>query len=78
MAITEFDVPEAYDTLPAIININGVITGSWVGVGGSQHGFIRYSDGTILSFDVPDVTDTVPTWINDSGVVVGYVDFRVG
>ena len=69
MAIIEFDVPTAYDTIPLIINIHGVIVGQWDN--GPVHSFIRYVDGTILSFDVPDVSGTYATWINDNGVIVG-------
>ena len=69
MAIIEFDVPGADNTVPLIINLHGVITGRC-----DTHGFIRYADGTIITFAVPDVSITQPSWINDNGVIVGYFD----
>lgn len=51
------------------MNSRREITGSWHGLAGTFHGYLRSSHGTISFFDVPGSTDTHVCCINDSGVI---------
>jgi hypothetical protein len=66
-----FDVPGATTTYPICMNNNGDVAGIW-GNGGSAHGFLRTSDGTITTFDPPHSVDTRVTSINIKATVSGY------
>ena len=50
--ITTFDMPNSTSTQPAAINAKRQITGVYVDAVG-RHGFLRQSDGTLISFDAP-------------------------
>ena len=81
--IVTFDAPGAgtntfEGTFPVSINDKGVVTGyyldEFLGYGHYRsHGFVRNSDGTIVTFDVAGVgpRGTIPTSINNGGFVAG-------
>jgi hypothetical protein len=58
--------------LPASINSAGTIVGSYDDVNRQDHGFVRYSDGTIMKFDGPEATRTILYDINAAGVITGF------
>jgi hypothetical protein len=68
-----FEVPGATTVLTQAINNEGVSIGSWAeGVNSTAfHGFIRYSNGEIVSFDVPTAAATYTSSINNKGEIVG-------
>jgi hypothetical protein len=53
------------------INSEGEIAGYYDDARLSSHGFLRKSNGTIVSIDVPSSLRTVPTAINSSGWMAG-------
>src|SRR5204863_9089933 len=59
---TIFDVPDSAGTFPQSINADSTITGFSVDTQGIAHGFVRTSDGTIVSFSPKD-----PVSINKRG-----------
>jgi hypothetical protein len=70
--LTTFDIPGENSTTPSSINEGGVITGSYIGYDGFDHGFIRAANGTITTFDVPGANyGTVAESINVHGDVAG-------
>ncbi len=78
--IATFDAPGspialgAGGTSPSSINAAGKITGSYINVrlDAVQHGFVRDSDGTIMSFDCPGAPGgTSPSSINAAGEITG-------
>jgi hypothetical protein len=71
--LTTFDPPGSTFTSPQGINAAGTITGSYSDPNGMTRGFVRASNGTIISFDVPDAAfGTIPAGINPAGTIVGY------
>jgi hypothetical protein len=72
-AITTFQAPGAYTTVPTTINREGTVAGQYlVALGNNDtHGFVRSPEGTITSFDPPGSTRTDVSSINDSGIIVG-------
>ena len=54
-----------------MINVEGIITGSYTDANLAQHGFVRETDGLITSFDPPRGRHTTATGINASGVITG-------
>jgi uncharacterized membrane protein len=56
---------------PVGINKYNTVVGAYLDSNGNEHGFKRYSNGTIIHLNYPGATDTGATGINDSGVVVG-------
>lgn len=73
-----FDVPGAgtapyQGTFATAINTSGAIAGYFIDQAGVDHGFVRFSDGTIRTFDAPGAgAATIPTSINRAGEVTGY------
>ncbi len=65
-----FDVPGAVSTIPASINAQGEITGSFSDGTGS-HGFVREANGSIKVFDGPGAIWTSPASINARGEITG-------
>jgi hypothetical protein len=79
--IITFDAPNTgtgwqQGTFPIGINLEGVITGNVIDNGNGEHGFVRYTNGSITNFDVPGSDPvaycTCPTGINDFGFITGY------
>ena len=60
------------------INVHGEVVGFYyvsTSEGQWSHGFLRRSDGSILSFDPPSSRETFAHGLNDSGAIVGaYLD----
>lgn len=79
-SLTTFDaVPDAYITRPTAINTQGDVAGVYTadssGSPNPNHGFVRNSDGTIVTFDVPNALATNPMSISEQGMSVGnYTD----
>jgi len=81
-----FDVPGAgtgsdQGTVPSSINLEGVITGSYIDASSLAHGFLRSTNGTITTFDAPgavaSMIGTFPTSINPQGAITGtYYDIN--
>src|SRR5438552_3488343 len=69
-AITTFDPPGSFATVPVSINPAGVIAG-YYGAGFADHGFLRTPDGAITTFDVPGAASTVLLCVNPAGVIAG-------
>lgn len=76
-----FDVPasDGYGTMPAGVNLAGVVTGNYYDSNYVSHGFVRNADGTFTTFDAPgagtvpnDSNGTFPLGINLFGTVAGY------
>src|SRR5437660_5278419 len=78
--ITTFDASGAgrgigQGTFPKGINAAGAITGAYLDGSNLNHGFLRASDGTIITFDVPGSIATGPFSINAAGAITGeYLD----
>jgi len=77
--ITTFDVPNSTATQAVGINSAGQVTGDYVTADHTGHGFLRETDGTIVTFDAPGaaVGSNLGTWpraINPTGQIVGYYD----
>ncbi len=78
--IINFDAPGAdttaqsfNGTVPNGINDLGEVTGYYIDVSGSLHGFLRSATGKFTSFDVPGAAGfSNPIAINLEGAVVGY------
>ena len=73
---TTFDPPGAQGTSPVSINPAGQIVGIYFDADFATHGFVRATDGGIISFDAPGaVYGTNPVAITPQGSVVGtYTD----
>ena len=77
-SIAIFDPPDSAGTYPSSINLEGAITGTYVGTtDGVDHGFLRAPDGRFTRFDAPGAgtgqfQGTIPSTINAFGVIVGY------
>jgi hypothetical protein len=73
---TEFDPAGSLNTLVTGINSKNIIVGEYYDSANVLHGFLRKSDGTIISpIDVPNSIGTVINNIDSSGASVGvYVD----
>lgn len=75
---TYFENAEGHRTVPTGINARGEVVGFFyvsTSEGQRSHGFLRRSDGRILSFDPPGSRETYAHSVNDSGTIVGaYVD----
>lgn len=75
---TYFENPEGHRTVPTGINVRGEVVGFYyvaTSEGQRSHGFLRRSDGSILSFDPPSSRETYAHGVNDSGAIVGaYLD----
>lgn len=75
---TYFENAEGHRTVPTGINARGEVVGFFyvsTSEGQRSHGFLRCSDGSILSFDPPGSRETYAHGVNDSGEIVGaYVD----
>ena len=63
------DIPGSTATYALGINAAGQIIGGYLA--GSNHGFLRMSDGSYKTIDVPRSTDTQAEGINDSGQIAG-------
>jgi hypothetical protein len=68
---TEYDAPNATNTIPLGLNNVGDFCGSVVTNDGIQVGFLNLS-GNVTRFTVPDATATLAYSINASNQVVGY------
>jgi hypothetical protein len=80
---TVFDPPRsgAHSSFAEAINDNGVVVGEYRDANLVRHGYMRQTDGTVVSFDDPDAAQlplsianqgTDPRGINASGAVLGY------
>jgi hypothetical protein len=81
--VTTFDAPGACSsgtacafegTVPASINLRGVITGTYYGADGIGHGFVSYppyTKTTFTAFDPAASVYTLPVSINLEGVIAG-------
>jgi hypothetical protein len=88
--VTTFDAPGACSsgtacafegTVPASINLWGVITGTYYGADGIGHGFVSYppyTKTTFTAFDPAASVNTQPVSINLEGVVAGSFADAVG
>ena len=77
--ITTFDVANSTDTFAVAINPAGQVTGDYDTADHTGHGFLRETDGTIVTFDVPGaaIGSSLGTWpraINPTGQIAGYYD----
>ena len=82
--IIMFDAPNSGGTIATAINSTGQITGYYQDTtSGITHGFLRETDGTIITFDGPPLTlaysdFTVGLAINSAGQIAGsYVEYSV-
>ena len=62
---------------PALINPEGRITGTYYDANNMAHGFLRDSNGTMITFDAPGAgtgssQGTFPSSINPAGAITGY------
>ena len=61
---------------PSSINSAGTIAGTYFDNNGVSHGFVRYSNGSIVPFDAPGAAaaggGTNVFVMNDSGAIAGY------
>jgi uncharacterized membrane protein len=74
---TTFDMPSSNYTQPAAINPLGQVTGTYQDIAFVEHGFLRESDGSVISFDAPippylgHPNRTAAVAINASGQITG-------
>ena len=67
----DFKYPGATQTLPAGINDNGAIVGTYIATDNSNHGFV-YRNGTFAKLDYPASNSaTNLEGISDAGIIVG-------
>lgn len=66
-----FDPTGSTSTYAAGIDASGTVAGYYYDSQSVTHGFLRTSDGTIMSFDPPGSTETQVTGINDKGEIAG-------
>jgi hypothetical protein len=79
---TTFDAPGAgtssyegtgcFADCPVSLNDSGAITGVYIDGNFVYHGYLRSSDGTIVTVDPVGSTFTFPDGINDAGSITGY------
>jgi hypothetical protein len=70
--ITSFDPTGSTNTVPASINLEGTIVGTFSDAGFANHGFIRSANGTITTFDVPGSFNyTSAVGITPFGIITG-------
>ena len=69
---TTFDPPGSQGTSPVNINPVGQIVGNYFDANFVTHGFLRTTDGAIISFDAPGaIFGTFPVAITPQGLIVG-------
>ena len=68
---TNYDAPNATNTIPLGINNVGAFCGSLILSDGSQLGFVNIA-GNVTRFAIPDATATLAYSINSSNQVTGY------
>jgi uncharacterized membrane protein len=72
---TIINVPDATRTVAVSINNKGFTAGNYYDAGGTMHGFIRGTNGTVTSFDIPGPSIPFSTAgvvsINDQGTIAG-------
>jgi probable HAF family extracellular repeat protein len=68
---TQIDVPNSSGTTAIGINAYGQIVGISDDADGTEHGFLRDTDGTYLKLDYPGASLTYANGINDQGQIVG-------
>jgi len=68
---TPVDVPDATNTTPNFINLQGVIVGSYTDSAGTSHGFIL-NRGTYTTVDYPGQPGASLTGISDLGELSGF------
>jgi len=66
-----FDVPGSANTISASINNRGQVVGYFTDSGGVYRGFLRDSDGSIVTIDPPGSSGSNALGIDDEGTVVG-------
>lgn len=71
-----FKVPNAIRTYASGINNIGSVAGTYIDKNNMWHGYLRHSDGSILTFDPPKSMSTAAECLNDSSVVSGYFEHR--
>jgi len=57
---------------PARVNNWGTVVGYYLGSGGANHGFKRWSTGKAIALNFPGASETFPLGINDHGTIVGW------
>jgi hypothetical protein len=68
---------------PSGAGLNGInkynsIVGSYLDTNANEHGFKRYSNGSLTYLNYPGAKQTTAVGINDSGVVVGWYTDTAG
>ena len=70
-----FTVPNSTATYPMSMNDEFSVTGYYIDLSGTTHGFVRDLIGHITTFDVPGSLFTKPLAINNVGEITGYYEF---